>query len=72
MFKSHNEDTIKLIDFGFAKQFNQKSPLTEHLGSTAFQAPEIAKQEQYDEKVDVWAVGVITHILLTGCPPFIA
>jgi len=33
-------------------------------------APEIVKNERYDSKVDVWALGVITHILLTGSPPF--
>ena len=33
-------------------------------------APEIVKEEQYGKSVDVWAVGVIAHILLSGCPPF--
>ena len=33
-------------------------------------APEIVTDQPYDEKVDIWATGVITHILLTGFPPF--
>ena len=33
-------------------------------------APEIIKQEVYDKSVDIWAVGVIAHILLSGSPPF--
>jgi serine/threonine protein kinase len=33
-------------------------------------APEIVREEVYDKSVDIWSVGVIAHILLTGCPPF--
>jgi len=33
-------------------------------------APEIVKSETYDKSVDIWAVGVIAHILLSGAPPF--
>lgn len=33
-------------------------------------APEIVACQNYNSKVDIWSVGCITHILLTGCPPF--
>jgi len=33
-------------------------------------APELCKEIEYDNKVDVWATGVIAFILLTGSPPF--
>ena len=33
-------------------------------------APEIFAERGYDEKVDIWAAGVITYILLSGRPPF--
>ena len=33
-------------------------------------APEIFEGEGYSEKVDIWAVGVIAYILLSGRPPF--
>ena len=33
-------------------------------------APELCREEQYDNKVDVWATGVITFALLTGTAPF--
>ena len=33
-------------------------------------APEVVLGEAYDAKVDVWAIGVMTYIMLTGSPPF--
>lgn len=33
-------------------------------------APEIIQEKKYDNRVDVWAIGVITYILMSGKPPF--
>jgi serine/threonine protein kinase len=35
-----------------------------------YMAPEIISEENYSKPVDIWAVGVITYLLLTGRPPF--
>ncbi len=39
-------------------------------GTAYYIAPEIVNSEKYDEKCDLWSIGVIMYILLTGCPPF--
>lgn len=44
--------------------------MSDTLGSPLYMAPEIIKKVKYDFKVDVWSLGVITYILLTGRPPF--
>lgn len=66
-----SEDVVKVADFGFAvvnkSGINTQSRV---LGSPLYMAPEIVRGETYGAAVDVWAVGVITCILLTGRPPF--
>jgi serine/threonine protein kinase len=59
-----------LTDFGFATFLNPVSGLKVVLGSPLYMAPEIVKEQNYNEKVDIWSIGVMAHILLTGCPPF--
>ena len=66
-----NELIVKLTDFGFATHYDKndrkKKPA---LGSPHYMAPEVVNESFYDLKVDVWAVGIITFILLTGRRPF--
>lgn len=69
--KDPKDKTIKLTDFGFAQFYdNEKGGMSDTLGSPLYMAPEIIKKVKYDFKVDVWSLGVITYILLTGRPPF--
>lgn len=60
---------VKLADFGFAV-LNKEQNQNRVLGSPLYMAPEIVRGETYGSAVDIWAVGVITCILLTGKPPF--
>ena len=60
---------VKLIDFGTAKIFEKGHPENRYVGSSYYMAPEILKRK-YDEKCDLWSIGVILYILLTGRPPF--
>ena len=67
---STGEITIKLTDFGFATHFTQDRPETLSLGSPLYMAPELCAERAYDNKVDVWATGVISFVLLSGMAPF--
>ena len=61
---------IKLIDFGFATQFDD-TLLSDSLGSGCYRAPEIIDNEPYCPlKVDVFAIGVTLYFLMTGNYPW--
>jgi serine/threonine protein kinase len=66
------EFDIKLVDFGYAKDIEEESEgrNSPRIGTLGYKAPEIFKQQEYDKSVDMWALGVITYILLCGFPPF--
>ena len=63
---------IKLGDFGFVKDISSPSELSDTFcGSKAYAAPEILSGQSYDpKKGDVWALGVVLYIILTGKMPF--
>lgn len=62
---------IKLIDFGLcAIKDTQFDLLHDTLGTLRYTAPELIKGEGYNESVDIWGLGVIFFMLLTGEFPF--
>jgi len=70
LFDNEDTDTIRLIDFGLSKHFDQDGEKHNLAVGTPYTiAPEVI-QGEYDEKVDVWALGVITYLLLCGETPF--
>uniref|UniRef100_A0A671WU12 Serine/threonine-protein kinase DCLK2 n=1 Tax=Sparus aurata TaxID=8175 RepID=A0A671WU12_SPAAU len=60
--------SLKLGDFGLATVVD--GPLYTVCGTPTYVAPEIITETGYGLKVDIWAAGVITYILLCGFPPF--
>ena len=64
------ETFVKLIDFGLAKFYTKDTYFNEAIGTPLFMAPEILKQLPYDYKVDIWSIGIITFMMLTGKMPF--
>jgi serine/threonine protein kinase len=67
----HNDSDIKIADFGFAKKVKVPNSLTTQCGTPGYVAPEILEGVPYDQKADMWSLGVIVYILLGGYPPFI-
>jgi len=65
---------VKIADFGLARFFADNSELRTVCGSPLYVAPEILdigmSSETYTPAVDMWSVGVILFILLSGNSPF--
>ena len=58
-----------MIDFGLSKHFKYDDVLCDKVGTPYTVAPEVIKGK-YDEKCDVWGIGVIAYMLLYGDSPF--
>ncbi|GMT06212.1 hypothetical protein PENTCL1PPCAC_28386, partial [Pristionchus entomophagus] len=62
---------VKIIDFGFANYFRPDHLLNTWCGSPPYAAPELLMGNEYDgSKADVWSLGVLLYILVTGGFPF--
>lgn len=60
---------IKIIDFGLSKMYSPSQRLQEGVGTVYTMAPEVLKGD-YNNKADVWAVGVLAYMLLSSQMPF--
>ena len=64
---SGDPSTLRIIDFGFAKQLRADNGLLTTPCYTAnFVAPEVLKRQGYDAACDVWSLGVLLYIMLSG------
>nr|XP_684726.6 death-associated protein kinase 2 [Danio rerio] len=62
---------IKLIDFGLAHRIKDGVEFKNIFGTPEFVAPEIVNYEPLGLEADMWSIGVITYILLSGASPFL-
>ena len=61
---------VKIVDFGLARLLGPNELASEPVGTLCYAAPEILKGELYNNSVDMWSLGVIAHLMLTGNFPF--
>lgn len=69
MNRDVKDPKITIIDFGTSDMFDSGKQMREKFGTPYYIAPEVLNN-RYDEKCDLWSIGVILYILLCGYPPF--
>ncbi|KAF1770188.1 hypothetical protein GCK72_002006 [Caenorhabditis remanei] len=71
MLKQRGESHIKIIDFGLSREIEPGATVKDMVGTPEFVAPEVVNYEPLSPATDMWAVGVVTYILLSGGSPFL-
>ncbi|XP_008556916.1 obscurin isoform X5 [Microplitis demolitor] len=63
-------DSLKITDFGLARRISYGRLMTLVYGMPEYVAPEVVNEEGVTYAADMWSLGIITHILLSGISPF--
>lgn len=64
-------NTVKIADFGLAKEIDARPPFTDYVSTRWYRAPEILlRQPDYNAPIDIFALGAITAELFTMRPLF--
>mmetsp|Transcript_25558 Transcript_25558/g.40957 ORF Transcript_25558/g.40957 Transcript_25558/m.40957 type:complete len:550 (-) Transcript_25558:208-1857(-) len=69
LYDHENGNLLKMIDFGFSKYSSVNTRMKTSCGTLAYVAPEVLKKS-YTSQCDLWSMGVIVFILISGHMPF--
>ncbi|KAL3085544.1 hypothetical protein niasHT_037285 [Heterodera trifolii] len=70
MFQTKQSDRLKLIDFGLATKLDPSKRVKVTTGTAEFASPEVMLGKDVSFYTDMWSVGVLAFILLSGLSPF--
>ena len=72
LFLDKERTQIVIIDFGISGMANGNQREKIKAGTTSFLPPEVASGEEFssNQKLDIWAMGIILYLMVEGCYPF--
>ena len=70
LFETKSSPNVKLVDFGLATKLDPDEVVKVSSATVEFAAPEIVEQDSVSFATDMWAVGVLTYVILSGLSPF--
>ncbi|KAM8966621.1 serine/threonine-protein kinase 17A [Pelodytes ibericus] len=62
---------IKIVDFGLSRIVNNNEEVREIMGTPEYVAPEVLSYEPISTATDMWSIGVLVYVMLTGTSPFL-
>ena len=68
--EQNDNGMIKIMDFGLSKILGAKEKSVEGFGTLTFVAPEVLVRTPYNKEIDIWSLGVILYLMLSGTLPF--
>ena len=70
MVSTKDDSDVKIMDFGLSKMVGPSQLCTEPFGTLSYVSPEVLLQKPYGKGVDVWSLGILTYLMLSGSLPF--
>ena len=71
MTQLNDNGIIKIMDFGLSKIVGPKEGLIDGYGTLSYVAPEVLLRDPYNKEIDIWSLGIILFLMLSGHLPFI-